>query len=144
MSPAKLRFVALSVLAILVALGSGCSSSNKPTVRTVFSQNDADDIVQQVGIMAALDLGGWMVDLHSSVNSTPRSPMGLRYALPARVTRDSTFTVAGVTYSANYGYVWSGVPHAQFSDSAEYVEVVLDASGTITDPHLQGNYWHHS
>ncbi len=145
MSPAKHRFVGLYVLAALLAFSFGCSSKhNKIVTPHIFSQNDADDIMQQVGISAALDLGGWMVDLHSTVNSTPHSPAGLRYPAPARVLRDSTFTVAGITYTVNYGYVWSGVPHAQFSDSAEYVEVVLDATGTFNDPHLQGSYWHHS
>ncbi len=75
MSPNSRRLTVLCAAFLVVALGTGCSkSSTKPkTYIPPLTQEQSDDLVQQVAMMVSTDHGGWLVDFQSTLRGTPVS-----------------------------------------------------------------------
>ena len=109
------RLVAAFAIVILGAAVFGCGDEgigDNPVPQ--FTQEVADDVVQQFAMSFALDHGGWQADMESAFQSTPRfaaqrmKPMA--YAFHSGIgrgfgiMRDTTFTREGMTYNYRYLY----------------------------------------
>ena len=157
--PSLLRRSFALWLAILSLAAAGCGGKDDPTkpVTPTLSQDQADDLVQQVAMMIATDHGGWLVDIQSTLEQTPvDAPTTLARRLNlmpasaggffrALADSDTTFTRAGMTYQVSYLYTDSG----QTDTTVWYpgfvttrVEAVSQALGTITATGFTGTYKH--
>ena len=108
MPPTLRRLFALAAALGIAVLGPGCSKkSTKPPPIEVLTQEESDDLVQQVAMMVSTDRGGWLVDLQSTLQSIPllappgpQATLSRRLFFPAAmrrgfgIDRDTTFMVA--------------------------------------------------
>jgi hypothetical protein len=115
------RLFVLCAAALIALSAPGCGKKGKIVDPVpVLTQEDADDMVQQVAMMIAADQGGWLVDLQSTRESMPLNvpavpgPMSLSQRvlmMPAssrgggfRTNRDTLVTVASMNYAFFYFY----------------------------------------
>src|SRR2546428_8971821 len=72
MSPSSRRHAIAACLVALLALVAGCSKkkSTPPNTEPQLTQEEADDIVQQLAYMTAVHSGGWILDVQSTVKAT--------------------------------------------------------------------------
>src|SRR2546428_13856641 len=75
MSPSSRRHAIAACLVALLALVAGCSKkkSTPPNTEPQLTQEEADDIVQQLAYMTAADSGGWILEVQSTFKATPKS-----------------------------------------------------------------------
>lgn len=148
------RRLCLGAVVLLAVLGTGCGKKNpnKPTP-VVITQSQADDLVQQVGMSASLDHGGWLVDIVSTLESMPlgATPSMSRRVLmlPASsrphvsVNRDTVFTRASMSYHIIYYYTDThGDSLGAWADTVTQVDGESHATGTITDTGFSAFYRH--
>jgi hypothetical protein len=127
-----LRYASLVSLCVLAAFAAGCSkkSSTRPPIE--ITQEDADDLVQQVGMMIGSDNGGWFVDLESTIASMPLSEPMIVPAGMTRVTRDTVVYRAGVNYLISYLYSDTTADSiSQYNPAVHSVDGESSASGTM-------------
>src|ERR1044072_8483959 len=158
MSPNFRRLTVLCAAFLVVALGAGCGkNSTKPkNLIPPLTQEQSDDLVQQMAMMISTDHGGWLVDLQSTTQRIPQlAPPGpsLRqrlFALPAssspfRIgTIDTAFTVASMSYAFHYFYTdSSGDSTDAFADSVVQIDGNGLATGTLTSDTTFSAYYRH-
>ena len=159
MSPKFRCLLALCAAVSIVALGSGCGKKNpKPPPIQVLTQEQSDDLVQQVAMMVSTVHGGWLVDLQSTLLSIPLlAPPGPQAALARRlhlfptatrpgfgIDRDTTFMVASMSDTFFYYYTdSSGDSLSAWADSVVQVDGVGRATGTITSDTTFSGFYHH-
>ncbi len=138
------------LLTTLVFLG-GCGSDPKPPVTQIpiLTQEEADDIAQQMGVMIAANLGGWMSEINSTADAIPGvtpPALSLRGPGSAAIERDTTVTTGGMTYQMNFQYrLGSGDVVAVWDTGAVEVAVLSDGNGTlVAPPRHNGTYQHHN
>ena len=157
MPPTLRRLFVLAAALGIAVLGPGCSKkSTKPPPIEVLTQEESDDLVQQVAMMVSTDRGGWLVDLQSTLQSIPQFapgraarnrsllafPTGMRPGF--RIDRDTVFTVASMTDSFFYFYTdSSGDSLGAWADSVVQVDGICHATGTISSDTTFSAFYHH-
>jgi hypothetical protein len=135
------------VLAALVLAVGGCSKDKK-TTEAGLTQAQADDLMQGLAAMAAIDRGGWMVSIESSLESHPRSNLSASPGPQPRsvLARDTSFTVgtdpAIMAWHFSYTYYDTTTPPAPISawdGSIRYYEAACRATGSLTVPDFLGS-----
>ncbi len=152
MSRLSRRFAfVVSCLSALVFLG-GCGGDSKPPVTPIpiLTQEEADDIAQQVGVMVANNLGGWMYEINSTADAIPGvtpSPMpSFGRGGGASIERDTTIVGATMTYGINYQYrLGSGDVATVWDTAAIEIQALSNGNGTLVAlPRHSGTYQHHN
>jgi hypothetical protein len=155
--PSLLRRTLVLGLAVLAMAATGCSKdkTTKPTVPTL-TQEQADDLVQQVAMMTATDHGGWLIDIQTTLASVPMEappgPLARRlHLMPASAgpmfralaDSDTVFVRAGMTYHFKNLYSdTSSRDSALWFPGVTKVEVHSQALGTITATGFTGAFKH--
>ena len=152
--PSLLRRTIVLGLAVLVMGAMGCSSKDKKTnPLPTLSQEDADDLVQQAAMMLATDQGGWLIDVQSTLESTPIEapppPLARRLNLMAassnpifRTLRDTLVTRAAMTYAFNYLYADTVDSLPSWRPGVTIIDAIAHATGNITTTGFTGFYKH--
>src|SRR5262245_588236 len=133
------------LLAVALVAAAGCSSDDDggPIPPAYIDQTLADDIAQHVAMTLATDNGGWVLGLTAEPATVPAaliaSPVGARLSRANRTLRDTTFTVAGVTWTiADTFFTAGGTPQEDY-DPATSVRLSLASFGAGTMAHAQFN-----
>ncbi len=150
------RRLCLGAALLIAVLSTGCGKkSTKPNPIPPITQAQSDDLVQQAGMAASIDHGGWLVDILSTLESIPlgrstlpamnrrvlRSPASARPG--AFAERDTLFTRASMNYSIFYFYTsTSGDSLGAWADSVTQVDATSHATGTLTDTGFSAFYRH--
>jgi hypothetical protein len=146
--PLSRRHICVSALALGLFVAWGCGGKKDTPVTPPppsITQKDADDIVQQIGIMVSADNGGWFSLIESmSVmlpgilqNSQPFTggrARAVAEGLPRPVTlQDTTTTKAGVTYAWSIFYFNAAQDSSiRPNVTTEYLEArILAEGGTL-------------
>ena len=120
-------FRSFTVIALLAVLIVGCSKKDVVEDDPGLTQTEADDLVQQVAAEAAVDSGGWFLEVTSTLAGTP-----LSVSATSRVLRDTIVTRHDMTWHFNYTY-YNQVSHPDtaWGDTAVRVEAITDGRGTL-------------
>jgi len=158
MSPSSRRHAIAACLVALLALVAGCSKkkSTPPNTEPQLTQEEADDIVQQLAYMTAADSGGWILEVQSTFKATPKSVAPtpglswgpeLRMRAPVGIERDTTVAGGQVFYNFHYEYIAvvnnQEVRDPVWDSTKVQVEATFFGSGTVTPTAGDGNYFHH-
>jgi len=153
------RHLCVSALALALALFAawGCGGSKQTPVTPPppsITQKDADDIVQQIGVMVSANNGGWFSMLESMSAMLPAILQNsqaftgghsrtVAEGLPRPVTlQDTIITKAGVTYSWTIFY-FNAIQDSSFrpDTTTEYLEArILAQNGTLSAGGVNATY----
>lgn len=146
--PRRIALAFLCLSAVAFFLG-GCGGDPSPPVQQIpiLSQEEADDVAQQMGVLLAANLGGWMYEIRATQAAVPISgPQSLRRTRIDGVQRDTVIASGAMTYGINYQYRQNnGDLAAVWDTSAVEIQALSNAIGTLAaPPRHNGTYQHHN
>jgi len=158
MPPSSRRHAIAACLVSLLALAAGCGSkkSTPPNTELQLTQEEADDVVQQLAYMTAADSGGWILEVQSTFKAIPKSVAAtpslgrgpeLRMRVPVGIERDTVVAGGQVFYNFHYEYIAvvnnQEVRDPVWDSTKVQVEATFFGSGTVAPTAGNGNYFHH-
>jgi len=160
MPPSSRRHAIAACLVSLLALAAGCGSkkSTPPNTELQLTQEEADDVVQQLAYMTAADSGGWILEVQSTFKAIPKSVAAtpslgrgpeLRMRVPVGIERDTVVAGGQMFYNFHYEYI-AVVNNQEVRDPVwDSTKVQVEAmfftspNSTVTPTAGNGNYFHH-
>jgi hypothetical protein len=148
------RCMLLIVLAALSLSLAGCGSSGKKKTEVGLTQAQADDLVQTLGSMAAIDNGGWLVAIQNTVIALPTdnritpapSTASVPEFLSGVLSSDSTFDRGPIAAPMHWAVTYTffdtlspSQPHTTWDGSIRFLDCATRAVGSLTLHDFQGS-----
>ena len=142
------RLISSLLTAALVAV-AGCSkdSNNGPIPPAFIDETLADDIAQHVGMTLATDNGGWVLGLTAEPATVPAQlaqTVGAHLSRATHALRDTTFTVAGVTWSiADTFFTAADAPQGDYDPvTSVRMSLMSFGAGDMIHPQFNAHFKH--
>jgi hypothetical protein len=127
------RIIAFPLMALLASFAAGCGGKDKNNSTEDLSAEIANDVAASFGAMLATDNGGWMTEVKTSFDTTPRLTTGPgNDRIAGGASRDTSFTRGSMSWTFDYTfYDGLGTPSETYSVLTERAAVVCNATGNV-------------